>query len=216
MSINGSAQNAGQTANANRGLMIEINIIETTGAQRSDIAKMENGGDQLNRIIAEGKARLTGVLQIRTRIGENFSARLGERVPIQSATLPTMRTYDRTSGPAREPNQTQSPVVGIPQVVYENTGLSVDGNTTASSDGLVDIRLKIEMTGLDHSTGTLTPTFTQRTFTDSVRMKESETAMLVGFVQPEGRKPSIDEIASGASRPARGGFLVLLITRPVH
>jgi hypothetical protein len=195
--------------------VLEISIVETIGAQPNEIAKLETTRDELSRLIAGGKARLIAVLQVRTRTGETFSARLGERIPIQTATLPAMRTPDRTSRDAREPIQSQAAPVGIPQISYENSGLVVEGHTSGAGEGLLDIRLKIEMTGLDHSTGRLTPTFTQRTFTDVVRMKDSETAMLMGFVQPEGLKLSIAEIASGVSSPTRGGFVVLLTTKPV-
>ena len=44
---------------------------------------------------------------------------------------------------------------------------------------------------------------------------ESETAVLMGLVQPAGRQLSLEQIAAGASNPARGGLLVLLTTRPV-
>jgi len=71
------------------------------------------------------------------------------------------------------------------------------------------------MTTVDHTTGSLTPTFTQRTLTDLVRMKESETALLMGFIQPEGRRLSIEEIASGTTSTVRVGFVVLLTTKAI-
>lgn len=213
VSMTASAQSQGQPAAKTRGIVLEISIVETSGPEDKEIAKIETGKDQLNRLIAEGKARLIAVLQVRTRTGESFTARLGERIPIQTATLPAFRTTDRTSRDASGPSQSQA---GIPQIAYENTGLIVDGFLAAAGEGLLDIRLKIEMTGVDRSTGRLTPTFTQRTFTDVVRMKESETALLMGVVQPQGRTLSLEQIASGASGPARDGFLVLLTTKPVQ
>jgi hypothetical protein len=209
VSITASAQNQGQS------VVLEINIVETTGVQHNDIEKIEAGKDQLNRLIGEGKARLIATLQVRTRTGESFSARLGERIPVQTATLPALRTTDRTSRGAPEPLQSQGASVGVPQIAYENTGLIVEGVSTAAGDGLLDIRLKIEMTGFDRSTGRLTPTFTQRTFNDVVRMKEGATAMLMGVIQPAGRSLSLEQIASGAANPASDGFVVLLTTKPV-
>jgi len=78
VSITASAQSQGQSATATHGIVLEINIVETTGAQRNEIEKMETGRDQMNRLIAEGKARLFASLQIRTRTGESFSARVGQ------------------------------------------------------------------------------------------------------------------------------------------
>jgi len=93
----------------------------------------------------------------------------------------------------------------------------VEGVSTAVGDRLLDIRLKIEMTSIDHPSASLTPTFTQRTLTDLVRMKASETALLMGFIQPEGRRQlSLEEIATGTTNAARGGFVVLLTTKRVQ
>ena len=93
----------------------------------------------------------------------------------------------------------------------------VEGTAQAVGDGLLDIKIKIELTGVDQSTGRLTPTFTQRTFTDVVKMKENETVMLMGFVQPTGgRSLTLEQIESGASRPATGAIVVLLTTKPVQ
>jgi len=212
VSIHSSVQ--AQTVPKPRGIVFELNIIETTGDPQKEISSLEAGADALNRLIAEGKAKLVASLQVRTRVGESFSARLGERVPIQTATLPAIRTSDRT--PRDSGGSIQSQTVGIPQIAYENTGLVLDGSSTGAGEGLLDIRLKVEMTGVDITSGRLTPTFTQRTFTDVVRMKESETAVLMGLVQPGGRQLSLEQIASGASRAARVGLLVMLTTKPVQ
>jgi len=212
VSIHSSIQ--AQTVPKPRGIVFELNIIETTGDPQKEISSLEAGADALNRLIAEGKAKLVASLQVRTRVGESFSARLGERVPIQTATLPAIRTSDRT--PRDSGGSIQSQTVGIPQIAYENTGLALDGSSTGAGEGLLDIRLKVELTGVDVTSGRLTPTFTQRTFTDVVRMKESETAVLMGLVQPGGRQLSLEQIASGASRAARVGLLVMLTTKPVQ
>lgn len=47
-------------------------------------------------------------------------------------------------------------------------------------------------------------------------MKMSETALLMGFIQPESRRLSLEEIASGPMNTARGGFVVLLTTKPIQ
>ena len=214
VSIATSAQSQAQSSARVQGIVLEITIVETIGAQRDEIVTVETGKDQINRLIADGKAKLFASLQVRTRSGESFSARVGERVPIQTATLPALRAADRNPRDPREPLGPQAATVAIPQISYESTGVIVEGATTPAGDGLLDIRIKIEMTGLDHSTGALTPTFTQRTLSDVVRMKESETVMLMGFVRPPGRKLSIEQIAGGAPNTAGGGFVVLLTTKP--
>ncbi|MEK6320073.1 MAG: hypothetical protein AABN33_00175 [Acidobacteriota bacterium] len=218
VSITASARSQGQSATRIQPIVLEISIVEMTGAQLDVIEKIEKSRDQLNRLMSEGKVRLIASLQVRTRAGESFSARVGQRVPIQTATLPSFRTNDRTRGDAREPVQPQLTSVAVPQIAYEHTGLTVEGSSTAVSDGVVDIMLKLEMTALDRSTGSLTPTFTQRTFTNVVRMKESETAMLMRLTQSQPEPPSLSDIASGSGSVnlARGSFIVLLTTKPVQ
>lgn len=196
-----------------QGIVLELSIIEMGGSLAEAVGNLENTRDQVGRLVHEGKARLITNLQVRTRPGESFKARIGQRVPIQTATLPIFRASDRM----REPAQPQTVSFGIPQITYENTGLIVEGSLVAASDGLVDIRLNLEVIGLDRSTGSLTPTLTQRTLTDVVRMKTSETAVLMGLTQPEPEPASLADIASGAgaTRGSRN-FIVLLTTKPVR
>jgi type II secretory pathway component GspD/PulD (secretin) len=192
--------------------VLEITIIETDGAKVNGIATTKAGKQEINRLIAEGNAKLVASLQVRTRTGENFSAKVGQRIPIQTA---TMRRTDE--GNSRDQLQSQGVSIPLSRIEYENTGLLVEGTAQAVGDGLLDIKIKIELTGVDQGTGRLTPTFTQRTFTDVVKMTENETAMLMGFVQPTGgRSLTLDQIASGASKPATGAIVVLLTTKPVQ
>ena len=179
ISITSSAQRRGQPATRSQGIILEITIVDTNGVQHNDMEKTETRRDQVNRLIAAGRARVIASLQVRGRTGESFSAKVGERNP-------------------------------------QNGGLTVEGISTLAGD-LLDIKLKIEMTEPDHSVSGVPTTFTQRTFTDVVRMKRSETALLMGFVQPERpRKLSLEEIASGTSNPPGAGFMMLLTTRPVE
>ena len=160
--------------------MLEISIVDTNGVQHNEIEKTETRRDQVNRLIAAGRARVIASLQVRTRTGESFSARVGDRIP-------------------------------------QNTGLTVEGISTLAGDGFLDIKLKIEMYEPDHSAGGVPTLFAHRTFTDVVRMKRSETALLMGYIQPERpRKLSLEELASGTSNPVGAGFMMLLTTKPVE
>jgi len=212
VSIAPSTRGQRRPATRIQGIVLEMSIIEMTGAPADAIENMEKTKDQLGRLVNEGKARLITNLQVRTRPGGSFTARIGQRVPIQTGTLPVFQANDRI----QEPAQRQTASLAVPQIAYENTGLIVEGSLTATGDGLVDIRLNLEVTGLDRSTGSLTPTFTQRTLTDVVRMKISETAVLMGLTQPG--PPSLSDIASGtgATTLSRGSFIVLLTTKPVQ
>ena len=212
VSITVSAHAQSQSGIGAKSVVLEITIIETDGTRVNEVVRMKPGKDEINRLVADGKGKLIASLEVRTRTGENFSARVGQRVPIQTSTLPALRTNERNAPDSREPAPIQTPSFAIPQIQYENTGLAVDGSATVVSDGLLDIKLKIELSGLDQSTGRLTPAFTQRSFTDVVRMKESETAMLIGLIQPSVRSLSLEQIASGGTNTVNSGMIVFLTT----
>ena len=212
LSITSSTRSQTRSATRIKGIVLEMSIIEMTGAPSDAIENMEKTKAQLGRLVSEGKARLVTNLQVRTRPGESFNARIGQRVPVQTGTLAAFQANDRIP----EPGQPQRASLAVPQIAYENTGLIVEGSLSATGDGLLDIRFNLEVTGLDRSTGSLTPTFTQRTLTDVVRMKISDTAVLMGLTQPG--PPSLSDIASGKDTTtlSRGSFIVLLTTKPVQ
>jgi hypothetical protein len=195
-------------------VVLEIQIIELTGAQPDKLENTE--GEALNRLLQQGKARITASLRVRTLTGEDFSVRVGERVPIQTSMLPTFRPSGPHAAPGSgEPAQPQFSA-GIPQITYENTALNVQGRAIAAPDGMLDVILKIEMSGLDRGSGSLTPTFTQRSLSDVVRMKESDTAMIMGLTQEGASSSAPARSEPGAVNLPRGSLIVLLTTKPVR
>ena len=215
LSITAAAQGQGKSSTGARTIVLEVSIVATEGSQVNAIAAAKASREAISRLIADGKANLIANLQVRTRTGESFSARAGQRIPIQTATAPAFRTNERSPTDSREPLQSQAVSIGVPRIEYENTGLFVEGIAIQADDGLLEIKLKIELIGVDQSTGRLTPTLTQRTLTDVVKMKDNETAMLMGLVQPAAGRPlTLEEIASGASKPTTGAIVVLLTTKP--
>jgi len=207
-----SATAAAQDRPVDRGkpFVLEIRLVELMGAQPDDIEQIEKSAAHLTRLLSEGKARLAATLRVRTRAGDNFSARIGQRVPIQTASLPVFvnTTKDRGAG--------SGAVGGVPQIGYENTGLIVDGHSTVMTDGTLDISFKVEMTGLDRSTGNFTPTFMQRTLTDAIRLKEGETAVPMGLIQQEATWTPATQGSPGASNAWRGSFIVVLSAKPAQ
>lgn len=215
--ITASARGQGKSSTGARTIVLEVSIVATEGSQVNGIATTKAAREAVSRLIADGKANLIASLQVRARTGESFSAKAGQRIPIQTSTVPAFRTNERNSTDSRASLQSQGVSIGVPQIEYEDTGLVVEGVAMQADDGLLEIKLKIELIGVDQSTGRLTPTLTQRTLTDVVKMKDNETAMLMGLVQPAAGRPlTLEEIASGASKPATGAIVVLLTTKPVQ
>jgi hypothetical protein len=199
--------------------VLEINVVETNRAKADDLDRIEKNRDQLNRLIAERKLRIIASLQVRTRVGESFTARAGQQVPIQTATMPVFRSTEGPQSDRRDSSvsrELQRGIgVGIPQIEYKSPGLRVEGSSTRAADNMVDVNLKIELSGIDRSTGTFTPSFIELSCAGAVRMKESETAVLMNAIQQRNRPKSIEELAEGTEDQAHR-LMVVIATRPVR
>jgi Flp pilus assembly secretin CpaC len=227
LAASASAQEAKPaTRPAEHTIVLDISMVEVSLNRTEDLERIARDKARLDYLIAEGKARPIASLQMRARSGEQAVARIGQRVPIQTGTFPAFnvpgerqrrivgQTSGNDSGDVVVANTGAFPAVGVPQIQYENTGLSVDALPTIVANDQIDVRLKIEMTGLDKSTGNLTPTFIQRNVSDIVRLKQGETALLMGLIQHEALWPS----ATQSARPqgtdqSRGSFVVLITAR---
>src|SRR5215216_6687100 len=207
-----------------RTIVLDISMVEVSLNRTEDLEMIAKDKARLDRLISEGKARPVASLQIRTRSREQATARIGQRVPIQTSTLPSFsaptdrqrRIGGQTSGGDSNDmlvaNPGVYPAAGMPQIQYENTGLIVDALPSIVATDQVEVRLKIEMTGLDRSTGNFTPTFIQRTISDILKVRQGETALVMGLVQHDALWPTQSSRAQALDQ-SRGSFVVLLTAR---
>jgi hypothetical protein len=214
---------AAQEPKPDRTVILDISIIELTAVRSEDIEAIAKDKQRLNSLINEGKARQVASLQMRSRSGENASAQIGQRVPIQTATLPAVgvaadRQRNRADQPGANPNDPTTAAiagVGIPQIQYENIGLNVQAKPRIVANDQVEVQLRIEQTGIERSTGTLTPTFIQRTLQDFSRVRSGETTLLFGVVQHPSSLPGTPQPAARTADLPGGSFVVLLTARIV-
>lgn len=141
----------------------------------------------------KGKSKLLASTQVHVLDNEANAVRIGQRVPIQTAALPSFTTVS-DSAARRANNQAGltntdlslglngSLGVGIPQIQYENVGLNIDITPNVYEDD-VQMKMKVESTSVDASTGKLTPTFNQRTMTSVARVKDGQTTLVAGVSQ---------------------------------
>jgi general secretion pathway protein D len=142
----------------------------------------------------KGKAKLLASTQVHVLDNEANTVRIGQRVPIQTASLPTYNTGVSNSQLNRASNQAgvnpsdltlglnNAFGLGIPQIQYENVGLNLDITPNVYEDD-VQMKMKIETTSVDSSTGKFTPTFNQRTMSSVARVKDGQTTMVAGVSQ---------------------------------
>jgi general secretion pathway protein D len=130
----------------------------------------------------KGKAKLLASTQVHVIDGEAHAIRIGQRVPIRTATLPTLGTTPTTPGTPTTPPVTGVTGFGVEQIQYESVGLNIDMTPSVFEDD-VQMKMKIETSSIDGSTSSLTPTFNQRTMSSIARVKDGQTSMIAGVSQ---------------------------------
>lgn len=199
---------AAQEPKIDRTVILDISIIEMTVARAEDMEAIAKDKQRLNSLINEGKARQVADLQMRSRSNETASVHIGQRVPVQTATLPG------PNRPRGDSNESGAVVgTGIPQIEYQQIGLGVVATPRIAASDQVDVRIRIDQTGIERSTGTLTPTFIQRTLQDFARVRAGETTLLFGFVQNQSIWLGAPPPAPAPANQTAGSFAVLLTAR---
>jgi len=172
-----------------RTVVIDIDILDVNPDQRGEIEKTIRDKRSVERLITDGKARPIAGIQVRARSGETASARMGQRVPIQTSTTA--------------------------QIQYENTGLNVDVEPRLLDGDRISVKLKIDLTAVVRNENSLTPTFVQRNVNDVVNLRQGEPALLVSVTQHEGLLPALPRTSSKPGDLAGGNFVIVLTARLV-
>ncbi|HWP45297.1 MAG TPA: secretin N-terminal domain-containing protein, partial [Blastocatellia bacterium] len=134
------------------------------------------------------KAKLLASTQIHVLDNEANTVRIGQRVPIQTASFfPSGFAID-PNGQGRNNNQNNPSQFintgfggAFPQIQYENVGLNIDITPSVFEDD-VQMKMKIESSSVDNP-NSLTPTFSQRTMQSVARIKDGQTTLIAGVSQ---------------------------------
>src|SRR5262249_53836131 len=153
-------------------------------------------GSSVTAFQSSGNAKLLASTQVHVLDGEQHTIRLGQRVPIQTASYPFVGNPLNPNNPTpngtpNAPGSNNKPAnsfannavgFGIPQIQYENVGLNIDMTPTVTTDE-VQMKMKIDSTSIDGSTSTLTPTFNQTTMSAVAKIRDGQTTMIAGISQ---------------------------------
>jgi len=192
LTVAASAQEPKQTSQSPaRTVVIDIDVIDVNLDQRSEIEKIINDKRSLERLVVDGKARPIAGIQVRARSGEQATARIGQRVPVQASTT--------TQGTA--------------QIQYENTGLNVDVQPRILESRRLEIKLHLELTAVVRNENPLAPTFVQRAISDVVSVLAGEPVLLLNVTQHEGLLPPAPNTRSRPGAQVGGDFVVVLNAR---
>lgn len=140
----------------------------------------------------KGKAKLLASTQVHVLDDQDQTIRIGQRVPIQTAFIPTYNNSPIVSGNNNASNNANNFAQGVnpfgtsgfPQFQYENVGLNIDMKPRVFEDE-IELKMKIESSSLDRSTGNFTPSFNQRTMSTMARIKDGQPTLVAGVTQTE-------------------------------
>src|SRR5215813_10104993 len=154
---------------------------------------------------SKNRAKLVASTQVHAFNNEESTARIGQRVPVQTAQAYPFGIQTGTPNPG-----TGFPTGGFPVINYEPTGLTLKFTPLVYPNFDVQVKMSIESKDVAGA-NTLTPTFTERTITGTARVQNNRTMMLASVAQ--------DVESNGRQGlPVLGGlpWLGRLFTSPTH
>jgi len=134
---------------------------------------------QLIALQSKNDTKLIASTQVHAFNGEESSARIGQRVPVQTAQAFPFGVQTGTTPPT---NQNPFGSGGFPVINYEPTGLTLKFTPQVFPNHDVQVKMSIESKDV-LGAGTLTPTFTERTITGTARVQNNRTMMLASVSQ---------------------------------
>jgi len=167
----------------------------------------------------QGKSntKLIASTQVHAFTGEESTARIGQRVPVQTA-----QAYPFGVQTGQPSNAGGFPTGGFPVINYEPTGLTLSFTPQVFPNLDVQVKMKIESKDV-LGASTLTPTFTERTITGTARVQNNRTMLLASVaqdIQAPGRKglpllgliPVLGRLFTAPTRDDRRVDIVIAVT----
>ena len=156
---------------------------------------------------SKGNTKLIASTQVHAFNGEESTARIGQRVPVQTAQA---YPFGFTSSSPQPGTGNNFPGGGFPVINYEPTGLTLKFTPQVFPNLDVQVKMNIESKDVLVASD-LMPTFTERSITGTARVQNNRTMMLASVsqdVQTSGRQ----------GLPILGGlpFLGRLFTSPTR
>lgn len=167
---------------------------------------------------SRNNARLVASTQVHAFNNEESTARIGQRVPVQTAQAYPFGVQTGTT----TNTQTGFPSGGYPVINYEPTGLTLNFTPQVFPNLDVQVKMKIEEKDVTGASS-LTPTFTERTITGTARVQNNRTMMLASVmtsVQSDGRSglpflsglPILGRFFSAPTKENRQVDIVIAVT----
>ena len=140
----------------------------------------------LSALQRRNNTRLVASTQVHAFDGEKSTAHIGQRVPVQTATVSPYGSVS-TGGDDKQPGVTQGLFGGngYPVIQYEKTGLTLEFTPQVFPNLDVQVKMSIKSNDVTRTTGAaaLTPTFTERNIEGTARIQNNRTMMIASVAQ---------------------------------
>ncbi|HEX2269429.1 MAG TPA: secretin N-terminal domain-containing protein [Pyrinomonadaceae bacterium] len=168
---------------------------------------------------SKDNTKLIASTQVHAFNGEESTARIGQRVPVQTAQAFPFGIQTGTPVPG---TGNPFPSGGFPVINYEPTGLTLKFTPQVFPNLDVQVKMNIEQKDV-LGASTLTPTFTERTMTGTARVQNNRTMMLASIsqdIEARGRSgiaflsglPILGRLFSSPTRDIRQVDIVISVT----
>jgi general secretion pathway protein D len=166
---------------------------------------------------SKDNTKLIASTQVHAFNGEESTARIGQRVPVQTAQA---YPFGVQTGTSTTPGG--FPSGGFPVINYEPTGLTLKFTPQVFPNLDVQVKMSIESKDVLNASS-LTPTFTERTITGTARVQNNRTMMLASVAtdtQTQGRRglplvgliPVLGRLFTAPTRDNRRIDIVIAVT----
>lgn len=140
----------------------------------------------LSALQRKDNTRLVASTQVHAFDGEKSTAHIGQRVPVQTATVAPYGSVS-TGDTNNQPGVAQGLFGGngYPVIQYEKTGLTLEFTPQVFPDLDVQVKMDIKSNDVTQTAGgpALTPTFTERNIEGTARIQNNRTMMIASVAQ---------------------------------
>lgn len=179
-------------------------------------------GSSITALQRKNNTKLIASTQIHAFNNEDSTARIGQRVPVQTASVIPFTGGTNTGGNTNTGNAFGN---GFPVINYEQVGLTLKFKPIVFPNQDVQVSMEIESKDVVNA-GTLTPTFTERKINGTARIQNNKTLLLASVaqgVESRGREglpflgliPIIGRLFTAPTRDNREIDIVIAVTPKV-
>ncbi len=140
----------------------------------------------LSALQRRDNTRLVASTQVHAFDGEKSTAHIGQRVPVQTATVAPYGAIS-SGGDNNQPGVAQGLFGGngYPVIQYEKTGLTLEFTPQVFPNLDVQVKMSIKSNDVTQTSGgpALTPTFTERNIEGTARIQNNRTMMIASVAQ---------------------------------